>query len=81
MNVQLILAGGSDVTLEHGGVCLFVCCFFLFVKLPAVEGDIPVLVDSEEHGGGGEGGQAGELTLAHLRFSLRLSLRLVKLLL
>ena len=59
--------------------------FFLFVvvfvKLPAVEGDIPVLVDSEEHGGGGEGGQAGELTLAHLRFSLRLSLRLVKLLL
>ena len=60
-------------------VCLFV--FVFFVKLPAVEGDIPVLVDSEEHGGGGEGGQAGELTLAHLRFSLRLSLRLVKLLL
>ena len=60
------------------GMCLFVC---LFVKLPAVERDIPVLVDSEEHGGGGEGGQAGELTLAHLRFSLRLSLRLVKLLL
>ena len=51
---------------------VFVCLFFFFVKLPAVEGDIPVLVDSEEHGGGGEGGQAGELTLAHLRFSLRL---------
>ena len=36
------------------------------VVSPAVEGDVPVLVDSEKHGGGGERGQAGELTLAHL---------------
>ena len=28
---------------------------------PAVEGDVPPLRDGEVHGGGGEGGQAGEL--------------------
>ena len=36
------------------------------MELPAVEGDVPVLVDGEEHGGGREGGEAGKLTLAHL---------------
>ena len=53
--------------------CLFVClivCLIVYlsskIQLPAVEGDVPVLVDGEEHGGGGEGGQAGKLTLAHL---------------
>ena len=46
-------------------------CVCLIVKLPAVERDVPVLVDSEEHGGGGEGGQTGKLALAHLRLTLR----------
>ena len=35
------------------------------VVSPAVEGDVPVLVDSEKHGGGGEGGEAGKLPLTH----------------
>ena len=47
------------------------------VVSPAVEGDVPVLVDSEKHGGGGEGGQAGELTLAHLSLLLLLLLLLL----
>ena len=56
-------------TMEYGCVivCALVFSFFMFViELPAVEGDVPVLVDGEEHGGGREGGEAGKLTLAHL---------------
>ena len=95
LNVQLILAGGSEVTLREK---LWSIIFPFFDEeddgewhslsasdvdgewwwwwwrwwwSPAVEGDVPLLVDGEEHRGGRKGRQARELAFAYLGFSPR----------
>ena len=83
LNVQLILAGGSEVTLreklswwfpffdEEGDgewwwLWWWLWWWWWWWWSPAVEGDVPLLVDGEEHRGGRQWRQARKFALAHL---------------